>query len=77
MSVKELIPVILGVIKDIRVIITIIAMLVVIEFATFVINYTKKAPKPKKQKNSKKAPAPKPAEPAAEEVDAGEAPAAE
>lgn len=69
MSVKELIPLILGVLKDFRVIGTLIVMLVVIEFARFVTNYTKKAPRPKIAKSAKKsAPAPAPAEAPAEEA---------
>lgn len=55
---KELIPVITGVLKDWRVITTVIAMLLVIEFAKFVANYKKRPPRPK----VKKAPAPAPAE---------------
>lgn len=55
---KELIPVIIGVLKDWRVITTVIAMLLVIEFAKFVANYKKRPPRPK----VKKAPAPAPAE---------------
>ena len=54
---------ILGVIKDIRVILTIVAALFIIEFAGFVSSYRKKAPKPKKAKPAKAAPAPKPAAP--------------
>ena len=54
---KELIPVITGVLKDWRVITTVIAMLLVIEFAKFVANYKKRPPRPK----VKKAPAPAPA----------------
>lgn len=54
---------ILGVIKDVRVIATIIAALFIVEFAGFVTSYRKKAPKPKKAKPAKAAPAPKPAAP--------------
>ena len=54
---------ILGVIKDIRVILTIVAALFIIEFAGFVTSYKKKAPKPKKAKAAPApAPAPAPAE---------------
>lgn len=49
---------ILSVIKDIRVILTIVAALFIIEFAGFVTSYRKKAPKPKKAKAAKAAPAP-------------------
>ena len=57
------IQLILGVIKDIRVIATIVAALFIIEFAGFVASYRKKAPKPKKAKPAKAAPPPKPAAP--------------
>ena len=50
MTVKEYIPVILGVLKDFRVIATVIAMLLVIEFSKFVTTYRKKPPKKKKKK---------------------------
>lgn len=52
---------ILGVIKDIRVIVTIIAALFIVEFAGFVVSYRKKAPKPKKAKPAKAAAAAAPA----------------
>ncbi len=52
---------ILSVIKDIRVIATIVAAFLIIEFAGFVTSYQKKAPKPKKAKAPKAAAAPAPA----------------
>ena len=59
MAIKDYISVILGVLKDFRVIGTVIAMIVVIEFAKFVTTYKKKPPKPKGKKAPKPAPAPK------------------
>lgn len=59
MTIKELIAVILGVLKDFRVIGTVIVMILVIEFAKFVTTYKKKPPKPKGKKAPKAAPAPK------------------
>ena len=59
MAIKDYISVILGVLKDFRVIGTVIAMIVVIEFAKFVTTYKKKPPKPKGKKAPKTAPAPK------------------
>lgn len=49
MSIKDYIPIILGVIKDFRVIGTVVAMIIVIEFAKYVTTYRKKPPKPKKK----------------------------
>lgn len=73
MSIKELIPVIVKVLLDIRVIATVVVMLAIIEFSKFVTTYRKKPPKPKKQKTPK-APAPakeaKPAEESTEEAPA-------
>ncbi len=55
----------MGVITDIRVIITIVAALFIIEFAKFVTSYKKKPPRPKKVKAPKAPPpAPKPEAPA-------------
>ena len=73
MTIKDYIPVILGVLKDFRVIGTVIVMILVIEFAKFVTTYRKKPPKPK---GKKAAPAPKTEEkkeekPAEGEGDAG------
>ena len=59
MTIKDYIPLILGVLKDFRVIGTVIVMILVIEFAKFVTNYRKKPPKPKNKKAPKAAPAPK------------------
>ena len=59
MTIKEYIPVILGVLKDFRVIGTVIVMILVIQFAKYVTTYRKKPPKPKKGKAPKQAPAPK------------------
>ena len=76
MTIKDYIPVILGVLKDFRVIGTVIVMILVIEFAKFVTTYRKKPPKPKGKKAPKAAPAPKTEEkkeekPAEGEGDAG------
>lgn len=76
MTIKDYIPVILGVLKDFRVIGTVIVMILVIEFAKFVTTYRKKPPKPKGKKAAKAAPAPKTEEkkeekPAEGEGDAG------
>ena len=73
MAIKDYIPLILGVLKDFRVIGTVIVMILVIEFAKFVTTYRKKPPKPK---GKKAAPAPKTEEkkeekPAEGEGDAG------
>ena len=59
MTIKDYFPVIFGVLKDFRVIGTVIVMIIVIEFAKFVTTYKKKPPKPKKGKTPKPAPAPK------------------
>ena len=59
MAIKEYFPVILGVLKDFRVIGTVIVMILVIEFAKYVTTYKKKPPKPKGKKAPKPAPAPK------------------
>ena len=59
MTIKEYFPVIFGVLKDFRVIGTVIVMILVIEFAKYVTTYKKKPPKPKKAKAPKAAPAPK------------------
>ena len=59
MAISELIPVIIGVLKDFRVIGTVIAMILVIEFAKCVTTYRKKPPKKKGKKAAKPAPAPK------------------
>lgn len=59
MGVKEVFPVIFGVLKDPRVIGTAVVTVVVMEFAKFIANYRKKPAKPKPVKA---APPPKPAE---------------
>jgi len=59
MTIKEYFSVILGVLKDFRVIGTLIVMILVIEFAKFVTTYKKKPAKPKGKKAPKAAPAPK------------------
>ena len=59
MTIKEYFPVIFGVLKDLRVIGTVIVMILVIEFAKYVTTYKKKPPKPKKAKAPKAAPASK------------------
>lgn len=59
MAIKDYIPVILGVLKDFRVLGTVIVMILVIEFAKYVTTYKKKPPKPKGKKAAKPAPAPK------------------
>lgn len=51
MKLNEYLPIILGVLKSPIVIGTVIAMLIVISFAKYVCNYTKKPPKPKGKKN--------------------------
>lgn len=58
MGVSEYIKLILNVLKDFRVIITVVLMILVIEFAKFITSYRKKPPKPKKVKAPKEAPAP-------------------
>lgn len=58
MTIKEYFPVIFGVLKDLRVIGTVIVMLLVIEFAKYVTTYKKKPKKPKVKKGAA-APAPK------------------
>lgn len=59
MTVKEQIPIILGVISDWRVIVTTVAMILVITFVKFITNYNKKSKAPKPEKV---APPPAPAE---------------
>ena len=50
MEVKQILDICLNVLKDFRVIITVVAMLFIVKFARYITNYTKKAPKPKKAK---------------------------
>ena len=59
MAIKDYIPVILGVLKDFRVIATVIAMILIVKFAKFVTTYKKRPPKPKNKKAPKPVPAPK------------------
>ena len=70
MTIKDYFSVIFGVLKDFRVIGTLIVMIIVIEFAKFVTTYQKKPPKPKGKKAPKPAPAPKAEEKPAEGGDA-------
>ena len=51
MKLTDYLPIILGVLKSPIVIGTVIAMLIVISFAKYVCNYTKKPPKTKSKKN--------------------------
>ena len=64
MKLNEYLPIILEVLKSPIVIGTVIAMLIVISFAKYVCNYTKKPPKTKSKKNKAVSPAqtPSPAE---------------
>lgn len=61
MKLSEYLPIILEVLKSPIVIGTVIAMLIVISFAKYVCNYTKKPPKPKGKKNKAVSPAQNPA----------------
>lgn len=65
MTVKEQIPIILSVIKDWRVIVTTVAMILVIAFVNFITNYKEKKKKPAPVKKAA-APSPAPAEKAPE-----------
>ncbi len=60
MSIKEYFSLIIHVITNLKVILTVVVMLLVIEFAKFITTYKKKPPKPKVKKE--KTPAPKPEE---------------
>ncbi|MCR4580303.1 MAG: hypothetical protein K5681_08150 [Treponema sp.] len=68
MGIKDYISMSLEVLKDFRVIFTVVLMLIVIEFARFIANYRKrpKKPKVKKAKAPKAAPAKKEEAPAEE-----------
>lgn len=66
---KELLPVILKVLADFRVIGTVVVMLFVIEFTKFVTTYKKRPPKPKKVKAPKAVPAQKKEEASSKEGD--------
>lgn len=61
MKLNEYLPIILEVLKSPIVIGTVIAMLIVISFAKYVCNYTKKPPKPKGKKNKAVSPEQNPA----------------
>ena len=63
---------VLSVIKDIRVIATIVAALLIVEFAGFVTSYRKKAPKHKKAKVKPAAAAPAQKVEASESAEGGE-----
>lgn len=66
---KEMISLVLGVLKDYRVLITLAGFFFVIMIAGFIANYTKKPPKPRKKKS---APAPQPqTEEQSEEAEGG------
>lgn len=69
MKFKDYIPIIFGVLKDLKVIGTLIVMLLVIAFTKYIINYTKKPKKPKVKKAPKPAPAPKTESEGGEESD--------
>ena len=71
MKLNEYLPIILEVLKSPIVIGTVIAMLIVISFAKYVCNYTKKPPKTKGKKNKAVSPAQNPA-PAEENPEAAE-----
>ena len=73
MTIKEYFPVILGVLKDLRVIGTVIVMILVIQFSKYVTTYKKKPPKKKGKKAPKQAPAPKTEEKKEEKPVEGEA----
>ena len=62
---------IMSVIRDFRVIVTLVAALVIIEFAKFITAYRKKPARPKKVKAPKQAPAPAPKPEAAEGGEGG------
>ncbi|MCQ2598041.1 MAG: hypothetical protein MJ181_09360 [Treponema sp.] len=74
---KEMMSLVLGVLKDYRVIITLIAFLLVIMIAGFIANYTKKPPKPKKKKNAPIVVQPQPEAQTEESAEAGEEEATE
>ena len=53
MNIKEMIPLILQVLTDFRVIVTVVAMILVIKFAKFISSYRKKARKRSGSKTKK------------------------
>ena len=77
MTIKEYFPVIFGVLKDFRVIGTVIVMILVIEFAKYVTSYKKKPPKPKNKKGAKAATPPKEEKKEEKPAEGGEAAAEE
>lgn len=60
MGIKDYFVMSLSVLKDLRVIGTVVAMLLVIEFSRFISNYRKKAKQPKAKKVNAPKPAPAP-----------------
>lgn len=56
-GIKELLPVLKGVLLDYRVIATFIGFLLIIMIAGFIVNYKKRPPRPKAKKNAVAAPA--------------------
>lgn len=70
-AIKELIPILKGVLLDYRVIATFLGFLFFIMIAGFIVNYTKRPPRPKKKRGSApvQAPKPEPAEAPAEETE--------
>ena len=77
MTIKDYFPVIFGVLKDFRVIGTVIVMILVIEFAKYVTSYKKKPPKPKNKKGAKAATPPKEEKKEEKPAEGGEAAAEE
>lgn len=61
MNFKNLFPVLLSVLKDWRVIVTVVAMFIVIKIAKYITNYVKKPRRRKNKKNKVIAAAPAPA----------------
>ncbi len=59
MKISGYIPIILAVLTDFRVIATVVAMLIVIKFTYFVVNYKKRPPRIKIKKKAAPAPAKK------------------
>ena len=73
MGIKDYISMSIAVLKDFRVIITMVVMIIVIEFAKYIASYRKKTRRPKVKKGKVKAPkAAAPAEAPAEEEAAAE-----
>jgi len=72
MNIKEYLHIILGVLKDLRVIGTVLVCLLVIEFAKYITTYKKRPPRPKIKKTAAPAPAPAEAAPAESTEEAAE-----